>query len=139
MRLVLDTNVLASGLLFPGGAPSRLVAAWRNDAFELVVSDFLPDELARTARHLAPRLKRVSVDIDDVLDTVRLRAHTVPLDADTLARAAASGVRDPNDVPILAMLVGSGADFLVTGDKDLLALASYPILCTAQFEARFMA
>ena len=41
MRLVLDTNVLVSGLLFPGGPPSRLVKAWRSGAFDLVISDFV--------------------------------------------------------------------------------------------------
>lgn len=35
MRLALDTNVLVSGLLFPGGPPSRLVKAWRSGAFDL--------------------------------------------------------------------------------------------------------
>ena len=56
-----------------------------------------------------------------------------------MIKAAATGLRDPNDVPILAMLIGSGADFLVSGDKDLLALAgTYPILSPAEFVARFV-
>ena len=56
-----------------------------------------------------------------------------------LEQAAAAGLRDPDDVPILAMLMGAKkADCLVTGDKDLLALAAvYPILSPAAFEARF--
>ena len=139
MRLVLDTNVLLSGLLFPGGPPSRLVAAWRNDAFELVISDFVIDELVRTAARLAKRLQQRPEAVEDFLDTMRLRSHLLRLDDDMLARATASGLRDPNDVPILAMLIGSQADFLVTGDADLLALAAaYPIVSPSAFEARFL-
>ena len=139
MRLVLDTNVLVSGLLFPGGPPSRLVAAWRSGAFDLVVSDFLIDELVRTWHHLAPRLKHKPADLDDFLDTLRLRSEMLQIDADMLSQASATGIRDPNDVPILAMLISAAADFIVTGDKDLLALAgAHPILSPAEFEARFL-
>ena len=139
MRLAFDTNVLVSGLLFPGGPPARLVAAWRNDAFELVISDFVIDELVRTAARLAQRLKQHPEAVRDFLDMVQMRAHLLRLDDDMLSRAAASGLRDPNDVPILAMLIGSKADYLVTGDADLLALtAAYPILSPSAFEARFL-
>ncbi|MDZ7589929.1 MAG: putative toxin-antitoxin system toxin component, PIN family [Rubrivivax sp.] len=139
MRLVLDTNVLVSGLLFPGGPPSRLVAGWRAGAFDLVLSEFLIDELVRTSAHLAPRLNVAPHDLTDFIDTLRLRCDLVPLDPDLLQQAAAAGLRDPDDVPILALLMAGAADVLVTGDKDLLALADrFPILSPAAFEARFM-
>lgn len=139
MRLVLDTNVLVSGLLFPGGPPSRIIAAWRGGAFDLVVSDFLVDELVRIVQHLAPRLKFTAAELDDFLDTLRLRSEMVQLDADSLAQTSAAELRNPDDVPILAMLISAAADFLVTGDKDLLASAgAYPILTPAEFEARFL-
>ena len=139
MRLVLDTNVLVSGLLFPGGPPSRLVHAWRAGAFDLVISDFVIEELVRTWKHLAPRLKVAPSDLDDFLDALQLRAELVRTDAQMLALAAVAGLRDPNDVPILAALMGSRADFLVSGDKDLLALANvYPILSPSDFVGRFV-
>ena len=139
MRLVLDTNVLVSGLLFPGGPPSRLVKAWRGGAFDLVISDFVIDELERTWAHLAPRLKAAPNDLEDFIDTLGLRAELHRLDAVMLAQAGAAGLRDPDDVPVLALLIGSGADCLVTGDKDLLALAdNFPILSPADFIDRFM-
>ena len=54
--------------------------------------------------------------------------------APNLAQARASGLRDPNDVPILATLIAAGADCLVSGDKDLLAEADrYAILTPADF------
>jgi putative PIN family toxin of toxin-antitoxin system len=139
MRLVLDTNVLVSGLLFPGGPPSRLVHAWRSGAFDLVISDFVIDELTRIWTHLAPRLKASPTDLADFIDTVVVRAELLRIDAVMLAQASAAGLRDPNDLPVLPLLIGSGADYLVTGDKDLLVLAStYPILTPAAFVDRFV-
>ena len=55
MLVVLDTNVLVSGLAFPGGPPGRLVSAWRAGAFSLAVSDFLLDELARILPAMSAR------------------------------------------------------------------------------------
>jgi putative PIN family toxin of toxin-antitoxin system len=139
VRVVLDTNVLISGLLFPGGPPWRLVDAWRGGAFDLVLSDFVIDELSRVWGHLAPRLKRAPTDLGDFLDMLVLRGELVHLDEAVLANAAATALRDPNDVPILATLLCASADWLVTGDKDLLVLAdSYPILTPAAFVTRFM-
>jgi len=139
MRLVLDTNVLVSGLLFPGGPPSRLVKAWRAGEFELVISDFLIDELTRIWAHLAQRLKASPNDLADFLDTIALRAELLRIDAVMVAQASTAGLRDPNDLPVLALLIGSGADYLVSGDKDLLSLAdAYPILTPADFVNRFM-
>ncbi len=45
--------------------------------------------------------------------------------------------RDPDDVPVLATLIASGADILVTGDRDLLApRGKYPIETPAEFVRR---
>lgn len=139
MRLVLDTNVLVSGLLFPGGPPSRLVKAWRSGAFDLVISDFVIEELTRTWEHLSPRLHAAPNGLADFIDTIGIRAELLRIDATMLAQASRAGLRDPNDLPVLALLIGSGADHLVTGDKDLLALANvYPVLTPASFVDRFV-
>ena len=139
MRLVIDTNVLVSSMLFPGGPPARLLAAWRLGAFELVISEYVIEELSATWKRLAARHKHTPTDLSDWLDLMRLRCDLVAVSAEALAQAQASGLRDPNDWPILAMLIGARADFIVTGDKDLLALAqAYPILSPAAFASRFL-
>ena len=137
MLVVLDTNVLVSGLAFPGGAPGRLVTAWRAGAFSLALSDFLLAELARILPVVSARAGFTPGDVRDFVDLLRALAAIVEPDAQSLAQAQASGLRDPNDVPVLAALIAAGADCLVTGDKDLLALAAhYPILTPAEFCAR---
>lgn len=137
MLVVLDTNVLVSGLAFPGGPPGRLVNAWRGGAFDLAASDFLLDELARILPALSARTGFTPTDVRDFLDLLRAMGRVVELDPDALAKAQASGLRDPDDVPVLATLIAADADCLVSGDKDLLALAGhYPILTPAGFCAR---
>lgn len=70
MRLVLDTHLLVSGLLDPVGPPSRLVEAWRTRAFDLVISDFVLDELIHSWQHLAPRPKVEPSYLADFVDTI---------------------------------------------------------------------
>ena len=48
LGVVLDTNVLLSGLAYPASVPGRLIAAWRFGALDLVLSDFILTELRRT-------------------------------------------------------------------------------------------
>lgn len=48
LGVVLDTNVLLSGLAYPASVPGRLIAAWRFGALDLVLSDFILVELRRT-------------------------------------------------------------------------------------------
>ena len=78
MRLVLDTHVLVSGLLFPGGPSSRLVKARRTGGFDPAISDFVSDELPRTWEHLAPRLKSTPKDLVNFFDTLGMRAVLTP-------------------------------------------------------------
>ena len=97
------------------------------------------DELTRTWAHLAPRLNASPDDQADFIDTIGVRAELLRIDSAMLAQANSAGLRDPNDLPVLALLLGSGADHLVTGDKDLLVLAdTYPILSPAEFVYRFV-
>ena len=49
MRVVLDTNVLVSGIFF-AGPPSRILDSWLDDKFDLVVSTEILEESRRTAR-----------------------------------------------------------------------------------------
>jgi putative PIN family toxin of toxin-antitoxin system len=134
VKVVLDTNVLLSGLMFPDGAPGRVVAAWREARFDLVIS---VHQLAEIGRALAyPKIRRI-LDWDDrrieqFIRQLYVRAQIVNLDGISVEVPA-----DPDDVPILATLVAAKADVLITGDGDLLALRDrYAILTPAEFVHR---
>jgi putative PIN family toxin of toxin-antitoxin system len=116
MRVILDTNILLSALLSPVGPPAKLLDAWEGKVFTLVASDAL------------------IVELRDVVDRpffrVRLPAGSAELlaadirDFSFYCRELPPGplAPDPKDGYLLAMAEASQADFLVTGDKELLRL-----------------
>ena len=113
MRVILDTNVLLGALISPHGPPEALYRAWRAARFELVTSTVQLDELRRVSRY--PKLKAI------------LPAHRIGTLVNNLQRAIVLEqlpplpdeirVNDPNDAFLLAMALGSEADYLVTGDR----------------------
>jgi predicted nucleic acid-binding protein len=95
-----------------------------------VISDFVIEELTRIWARLAQRLKVSPNDLADFIDTIALHAEMLRIDAAMVTQASTAGLRDPNDLPVLALLIGSGADYLVTGDKNLLVLAPHYAIVT---------
>lgn len=131
-KVVLDTNVLVSGLAYPASIPGRIVGAWRTGSLDVVLSRFILDELARVLPALNHRLKWNAADFADLVDILAIEADLV--EPEPLPGGA---VRDAADLPVLGTLLASKADYLVTGDKDLLVLSDrYPILTPADFWRR---
>jgi len=137
MRVVLDTNVIVAGMAYPSGPPGRIVAAWHSGALDVVLSPLILTECERVLPRLRPFMALSADDIRDLVERLAFSADIVTPDLLFLSSAAEAGVRDVLDEPVLAALLASGAEVLVTGDKDLLALADrYPILTLADFCAR---
>ena len=134
LRVVLDTNVLLSGIAYPASIPGKIMAAWRHGSIEVVLSNFILEELRRVLPRLQSRHGLNKSELNDLVDSLSLLAETVEPEAG-LPEAA---LRDADDQPVLGTLLAarsaSGASYLVTGDKDLLALADrYPIITPARF------
>jgi putative PIN family toxin of toxin-antitoxin system len=131
LRVVLDTNVLVSGLVYPASIPGCIVALWRMGGLDVALSRYIFDETIRAL----PRFKRVRLtphEIRDLVDSLFFLADVVEPDD-----AHDPGLRDPADQRVLATLRASKADYLITGDKHLLELAEkYPIVSPAEFWAR---
>lgn len=127
-RVVLDTNVLVSGLAYPSSIPGKILAAWRQGKLDVVLSRHILEELVR----VLPRLSRVTLtagEIQDLADSLMFLADIVDPVADHDDR-----LRDPADQAILQTFMAGAADYLITGDKDLLVLAdAYPIVAPAWF------
>lgn len=119
MRLIFDTNILLSALLSPHGAPARLLDAWERRAFTLLACGELIAELRDVSTRPFFR--------------ARLRASTFELlaaglrDFSRFCRELSSDAvaPDPKDSYLLALAEAGQADFLVTGDKELLALRQH--------------
>jgi uncharacterized protein len=131
LRVVLDTNVLVSGLAYPASIPGHIVSSWRNGGLEVVLSRFILDEFANVLPRLS-RIKLSSAEIRDLVDSLMFLADVVEPDVEQDPT-----LRDPADQQVLGTLRASHADYLITGDKDLLVLAGkYPIVTPASFWAR---
>jgi len=117
MRVVLDTNIIVSGLISDGGSPARLLDAWTDKVFLLISS---PAQIA---------------EINEVTRRPSVRPLLTPSHAgrfvNDLSRFATLFERlpdvnrstDPKDNYLLGMAEAGAADYLVTGDKrDVLAL-----------------
>jgi len=134
VKVVPDTNVLVSGLMLPDSMPGRIVAAWRAAQFELALSEPLLDEIGRVLSYpkIQGRLRWGGDEIARFLLLLRFKAVIVDI-----AGKKASVPRDPGDDPVLATLLAAGADCLVSGDGDLLALRDrFPIQTPAEFARR---
>ena len=136
LRVVLDTNVLISGIAYPASVPGKILAAWRHGSIDVLLSHFILEELRRVLPRLAERHGLSAMEIDDLVDALSIQAEVIePMPA------AQSDLRDAEDQPVLGTLLsalqGSNADYLITGDKDLLALGDrYPIVNPAAFWAK---
>jgi len=135
LRVVLDTNVLLSGIAYPASVPGKILAAWRRGSVDVLLSSYILDELRRVLPRLAHRHGLTSAEIDDLVDALSIQAEVIePLPG------LEPDLRDFDDQPVLGTLLAalktSGADYLITGDKDLLAMADrHPIVAPAQFWA----
>ena len=123
IRVVADTNVLASGLTgydAPASPVALILDAWRNDRLRLVASAPILAELRRTLTkpYFAQRL--TTEEVDRALYLMRRRATFVFVLADVRGVATT-----PADDLILATAVAGKAPFLVTGDRQLRNLGEY--------------
>ena len=132
-RAVLDTNVIVSGLIASKGTPADLLTAWRNRRFDLVIGPAILQEIERVLR--LPRITKAyrlaPQDISDLIELLISRAILTPG-----RLTIPSTARDPEDDQILACAIEGHADYIVTGDKDLLSLERYreiPIISPAAF------
>jgi len=121
MRLVFDTNVVASGLLW-NGTSARLIDAAQADEIEIFTSRVLLAELTRILRRrkFAKAIAASGLSLDElVLGYAEVAQLVQP------ASIAPVVVTDPDDDHVLACALAAQADLIVSGDPDLLNLKSY--------------
>ncbi len=117
-RVVLDTSVVVSALMFEAGRLAWLRSAWREERIRPLVSKPTVTELLRVLAYPKFRLSATEQAI--------LQADYLPFCEPVPATATAKHVphcRDPFDQPFLFLALAGKADFLVSGDDDLLVLA----------------
>jgi uncharacterized protein len=130
-RVVLDTNVVLSALIFSRGTTARLRGAWQSGLCLPLVSTATAQELVRVLAY--PKFKLSAAEQKELLADYLPYARTVRIPQPPPAVAAC---RDPFDLPFLHLAAAGSADALVSGDADLLTLSRVgrcPILSPAAF------
>ena len=132
-RAVLDTNVLVSRLISPGGPSAALLLELRAGAFELIVS---PELLAELREVLARPKFQTYVTAAEVAGYVELIEHesTVHKDPPPAGEPLSA---DPDDEYLVDLARAAAADVLASGDSHLLVLREVvPVMTPAEFLAR---
>lgn len=129
-RVVIDPGVLIAAFISNEGAPRALVRAWIDGAFELLVSRKLLAELARVLAR--PKFRRYTTEREaQAFVTFLERFATLCEDVERPARLSP----DPGDDYLLALASSHSANFLISGDADIIDLknADPPVLTPRAF------
>ncbi len=117
LHVVFDTNVVVSAVIFAAGQLSWLRQAWRAGTIVPLLSEATVRELMAVLAY--PKFRLTADDIEALLaDYLPYGRSIHPVSAPTNAPRC----RDADDQLFVDLVLAGKADFLVTGDKDLLAL-----------------
>jgi putative PIN family toxin of toxin-antitoxin system len=121
MNAVLDTNVVVSATLIRGSNEHQSLRAWERGTFDLVVSPEILQELGRALFYEKLRKYRWMSEpqVRELLELLAQASILVP------GRARLRVSRDQDDDKFLVAAVEAGAQYVVTGDRDLLDLERY--------------
>lgn len=114
MNIVLDTNVVVSGI-FWGGYPGKILSAWSKEKLEILVSEEILDEYFRVISEFGEKTNR-----EDLAESSCLALAQNTIFIQSLRKF--NLCRDPDDDKFISCAVSGKAKFLITGDKDLLVL-----------------
>jgi len=120
IRVVLDTNVLLSGVISQASVPGQILLAWHASRFQLILSTPILTELARALETPYFRRRLGHEDRIALLRALAELAVMVEIVGDVPRQAT-----HPEDDLILATAQAAQAQYLVTGDKHLQALGAY--------------
>jgi probable toxin-antitoxin system toxin component, PIN family len=121
IKVVLDTNVLVSGLLWEG-IPNRLLTLIKQGKVTLHLSLEIVEELEAVLKRnkFSGRIQELETNVDELLFSLLVLAEIY-----SVGSAVDMIKEDPDDNMFLTCALYSGAEYIVSGDKHLLGLGSY--------------
>jgi putative PIN family toxin of toxin-antitoxin system len=122
MKVVLDANIHVSAMVNSQGNPSRIMSAWEQGAFDLVVSGPIIAEIGRVLRY--PRIARRHKQ-----DEEAIQRFLTLLQNEAVIGEAAEALdvvqEDESDNRYLECAIEAKAQYIVSGDQHLLAIGEY--------------
>lgn len=126
MRIVIDTNVLISGIIF-GGKPSKIIELLFGKKISVFASPEMVDEYKRIYGELGERYaKRTHNELNEIINSMNILPSHSHIEA----------CRDPDDNKFIECAIDNRCIYIVSGDKDLLVLEQYEdigILIVSEF------
>ena len=133
IRIVLDTNVLMSGI-FWSGPPSQILLAWHKNLMEIVTSKDIIHEYTRVGEILSQKYK--GVDVNSIINLMTI--HSTVISPINLPQPVSS---DPDDDKFIACALSADCKIIISGDKHLLDISGYEgiqVLKPATFVRNFL-
>jgi putative PIN family toxin of toxin-antitoxin system len=117
LKIILDTNVIVSGIFF-SGPPYEILKAWRNGKFKIVVSIEILFEYQRIAEKLNQKFPMIN--IQPMIDLFTVKAVLV-----NGSELPIQICKDPGDDKFISCALASNSKIIITGDKHLLNVNGY--------------
>ena len=122
MKVVLDANIYVSSMVNTQGNPKRIISAWQQGAFDVLISSAILDEIERVLRYprIVKRHKQDETAIQRFLKLLENEAIIVePTDVLGVVKD------DESDNRYLECAVKGKAQYVISGDKHLLDIGEY--------------
>ncbi len=132
-RVILDTNVLMSGI-FWSGPPAKILQAWHDKKISLVLSPEILEEYRRVGSILSQ--KYPVINVEPIIDLIVI--HSEMCSANKLNKQISN---DPDDDKFIALCLSSDCRIIVSGDRDLLEISGYEsisVMKPAQFVEQYL-
>jgi putative PIN family toxin of toxin-antitoxin system len=128
MRIVIDTNVVISGIFWKGN-PNRILRAWFKDKFDVLISPGILIEYEKVIKRMESGLSAEEIQkwIEIIVN------HSIIIEAPLILKVVDV---DPDDNKFIECAVFGDADYIISGDRHLLNLNEYEqikILSPSQF------
>ncbi len=117
MRVVVDTNVVISGIFF-SGPPYKILKAWNDGLIQMLVSEEILDEYFRVGRSLG--LLHPLIDIERILELICINSEFVSV-KDLPEPVSA----DSTDDKFISCAVHGRSKIIISGDRHLLQLTGF--------------
>lgn len=126
VRAVFDTNFIISAALVPHSPPDNLFKLWLKESFDLLISREQLEEIRTASKK--DKLVNYPLFSDRIVEFIQNLEFAAELIKPIPEANLSVHCRDPKDDYLLAASLGGKADYLVTGDEDLLVLQTSPEL-----------
>ena len=117
MKIVLDTNVLMSGIFF-SGPPYQILKSWQENKIQLVITEKILNEYQRVAKILSNKYPKI--EIDNILGLIAIHTEIID-DSNHIVKIC----EDPDDDIFISCALSCGCKIIVSGDKHLLKISGY--------------